>query len=110
MTEGSNAARRADARPDMITLTVIHADLATAIGRIGIVARLSASEHNVMRRQGKVGCGAVLDRWHQVNLLLQEAMAEVEQAHARLDAAARHVFQAVGDADDRAEPRDVTST
>lgn len=28
-------------------------------------------------------------------------MVEVTQAHARLDATARHVFQAVGDAEER---------
>lgn len=110
MTEGSNALRRADARPDMITLTVIHADLAAAIARIGIVARLSTSEHDFMLRQVEASRDAVLDRWRRANLLLQEAMAEVEQAHARLEAAARFVFQAVGDAEDRADENDVTRT
>lgn len=103
MTEGSNAARRGDPRPDMITLTLIHADLAAAIARIGIVARLEVSEHNCMFRQSGTDRDAVLKRWNQTNLLLQEALAELEQAHARLDAGARHVFQAVGDADDRNE-------
>lgn len=103
MTVGSNAARRADARPDMITLSIIHADLAAAVARLGVVARLGASEQGYMLRQGDASRDAVLDRWRQVNLLLQEAIAEVEQAHARLDAGARYVFQAVGDADDRAE-------
>ena len=101
MTAGSNASGRAHARPGMIELTLLHADLAAAISRIGLVTRLSASEHDFMLRQGEAGRDAVCDRWCQVNLLLQEAMAEVEQAHARLDAAARHVFQAVGDAEER---------
>jgi hypothetical protein len=109
MTDGSNAARSADARPDMITLTFIHADLAAAVGRIGIVARLEASEHNYMLRQPDTDRDAVLKRWNQTNLLMREALAELEHAHARLDAAARHVFQAVGDAEDRAE-KEVTST
>ena len=63
-----------------------------------------------MLRQGVAGRDSALDRWRQVNLLLQEAKAEVEQAHARLDAAARHVFQAVGDAEDRAEEDDGSQT
>jgi hypothetical protein len=109
MTEGSNAARREDARPDMITLTFIHADLAAAVRRIGIVARLEVSEHNYMLRQPDADRHAALRRWSQTNLLLQEALAELEHAHARLDAAARHVFQAVGDAEDRAEEETTTT-
>ena len=103
MTEGSNASRRANARPGMIELTFIHADLAAAVARIGLVARLGASEQSYMLRQSDADRDAVLSRWSQTNLLLQEALAELEHAHARLDAGARYVFQAVGDAEDRAE-------
>ena len=110
MTEGSNASGRAHARPGMIELTFLHADLAAAIARIGLVTRLSASEHDFMLRQGEAGRDAVCDRWCQVNLLLQEAMAEVEQAHARLDATARHVFQAIGDAEERDEASEAERT
>jgi hypothetical protein len=109
MTEGSNASRRAKPRPGMIELTFIHADLAAAIARMGIVARLGKTEHGYMLRQPGADRDAVLSRWNQTNLLLQEALAELEQAHARLDAGARHVFQAVGDAEDR-EEKEATRT
>lgn len=101
MTSGDES-RRAHARPDMIDLTYIYSDLATAVLRLGTAARLGTSEEHAMARQPERDRDAVLGRWRQANGLIMEALAELEQAHQCLEAGARHVFQAVGDADDRA--------
>ena len=105
MTEGNLASARADTRPDAIALSFTHADLSAATARLGTLLRFAMAEQSHLLSHKGLGRDIALGRWRHANTLLSEAFAELEQAQARLDAASRHVLQAVGDADDQEDRR-----
>ena len=72
MIEGNNASERANARPDAIALSFIHADLAASMARIGILVRFGASEPSHLLTHKGVARDVVLARWQQANALLPE--------------------------------------
>ena len=77
MTEGNHASGHANARPDAIELSFIHADLAASIARVGILVRFGASEQSHLLIHKGAARDVVLARWQQANAILIEALAEL---------------------------------
>lgn len=76
------------------------------MSRLVVAAKLNGTEQLYVRRHPSLDRSELISRWQQVNQIMREAMAEAAQAHARLEAAARYIFHAVGDAEYRAEGKE----